>query len=95
MTKFAVRKTDGCRTAFNSHPEHLFGLLGQAVRVRDFRTLPLFSDNAWIERDVRYAEPETMREYLETLARMLRQSGDDARAILVEDAISGARPVKE
>lgn len=40
-------------------------------------------------RDVRYAEPEIMREYLESLARLLRQEGHNARAILVEDAISG------
>jgi hypothetical protein len=31
-----------------------------------------------------------MREYLESLARLLRQEGDNARAILVEDAISGS-----
>src|SRR5215475_383031 len=40
-------------------------------------------------RDVRYAELQVMREYLESLARLLRQEGDNARAILVEDAISG------
>jgi hypothetical protein len=34
-----------------------------------------------------------MREYLESLARLLRQNGDSARAILVEDANSG--PVAE
>jgi putative hydrolase of the HAD superfamily len=31
-----------------------------------------------------------MREHLETLARLLRQSGDNARAFLVEDAVSGS-----
>lgn len=41
---------------------------------------------------MRYAEPEIMREYLESLARLLRQEGHSARAILVEDAISGPEP---
>ena len=38
---------------------------------------------------MRYAEPEMMRECLESLARLLRQEGDNVRAILVEGAISG------